>query len=373
MMLLLGLALGSGCEVVHTTECVPGPPGTAGCLDRDSDPNATDTGLTETGGSPLQDTGWPAGDWVAALQWKGLSYDTIQDAISEASDGDTVLVAPGTHRERIDFHGKGIHVRSTHGARATVLDAEGRGSVVTIRAQEPSSAILEGFTITGGQGTDDHGGGVFVENADAVIKHNVFFDNRANVGGGVYLRHGEAMVHNNLILSNFATNGGGGVTCTNCKGGFRYNTLIDNDAVFGPAGEWFFEPQGDLVGNLILVPETVDHAMRYMEDLGYTFAFHHNLLWPEVPWVDEEQPNLVPWPDGEGLVYEQPSFQDADAGDFRLVDGSPGVDAGPEDETDPDGSRADLGAFGGPDGDWSPDLPSHTHARPPWDTGPATE
>lgn len=34
--------------------------------------------------------------------------------------------------------------------------------------------------------------------------------------------------------------------------------------------------------------------------------------------------------------------------DYHLVPGSPGIDAGPPELRDPDGSRADIGAYGGP-------------------------
>ena len=46
---------------------------------------------------------------------------TIQAAINAASNGDTVLVAPGTYRENINFMGKAITVTSSGGDRKSVV------------------------------------------------------------------------------------------------------------------------------------------------------------------------------------------------------------------------------------------------------------
>jgi len=63
-------------------------------------------------------------------------YATIQGAIDAAVNGDTVLVAPGTYVENIDFLVKAITVKSSSGAEATVIDGGNPpdpdfGSVVT--------------------------------------------------------------------------------------------------------------------------------------------------------------------------------------------------------------------------------------------------
>ena len=66
-------------------------------------------------------------------------FPTIQIALNLASDGDTVVVAPGTYFEAIDFGGKAIEVRSTGGAALTTINALGRAtSVVRIVADSIS-------------------------------------------------------------------------------------------------------------------------------------------------------------------------------------------------------------------------------------------
>ncbi len=323
----------------------PLPADTSGDDDTALKVTDTDSGEPHTAG---EDTGWD--DGIAQIAGKGLYFNTIQKAIEQAADGDTVLVAPGLHLERIDFHGKAIVVRSIAGAAETLLDGQGEGSVVSMRAQEPATAVLEGFTIQNGRGTEGHGGGIFVENADPIIRHNIIVNNSARIAGGVYMRHGYATVTNNIIAFNHAEEGGGGVVCTNCKGEIRFNTLYLNTSRDGPVGEWFYEPQGNLKGNIFIVPEGSSWAFRYMEARGYTFENQYNLLWPQVSWASATAG--TPWPEGDGLLYADPGFSGADAGNFQLRAGSPAVDAGPPGIQDPDGSPADLGAFGGPDGAW---------------------
>src|SRR5438105_2915338 len=49
-------------------------------------------------------------------------FSTIQAAIAAAQNGDTVLVAPGTYGENINFQGKLITVRSEAGPDLTIID-----------------------------------------------------------------------------------------------------------------------------------------------------------------------------------------------------------------------------------------------------------
>jgi hypothetical protein len=56
---------------------------------------------------------------------------TIQSAINGATNGDMVLVAPGTYFENINFGGKAINVTSESGPQATIIDGGNANPVVT--------------------------------------------------------------------------------------------------------------------------------------------------------------------------------------------------------------------------------------------------
>ncbi len=51
---------------------------------------------------------------------------------------------------------------------------------------------------------------------------------------------------------------------------------------------------------------------------------------------------------GAGNISAAPLYSDPGAGDFSLLPGSPAIDTGDPDLLDPDGSRSDMGAHGGP-------------------------
>ncbi len=85
-------------------------------------------------------------------------YPTIQAGIDVAVDGDTVLVAPGTYKENIDFKGKAITVKSEQGPYVTIIDANQNGRVVTFNHGEGPGSVLDGFTIQNGLRTDGGAG-----------------------------------------------------------------------------------------------------------------------------------------------------------------------------------------------------------------------
>ncbi len=102
---------------------------------------------------------------------------TIQAAIDASVSGDTVLVAPGTYREAIDFNGKIITVESEQGPAVTVIDATGQPTVVTFKSGETRDAILSGFTITGGRNIYS-GAGISVSFSSPTIRENIITGNR---------------------------------------------------------------------------------------------------------------------------------------------------------------------------------------------------
>lgn len=187
-------------------------------------------------------------------------YVTIQSAINASISGDTIVVAPGTYHECINFSGKNITIRSTSPSdpstvAATIIDGSWAGTVVTFESGETSSASLQGFTVT--HGSASSGGGVNCDGASPLIAGNII---RANVaeweGGGIKLESSSAIVRGNVIAANEASYGGGMIV-GDCSPQISGNLIVNNTATEDGGGIEFYgadDPETDtlnLSGNTI--------------------------------------------------------------------------------------------------------------------------
>lgn len=189
---------------------------------------------------------------------------TIQAAIEEASEGDTILVDEGLYYENINFLGKAItvashflldadtsHISKTiiNGSQATHPDS---ASVVLMISGEDTTSVLTGFTITGGKGTfinkihtifeADYygGGGILVYNSGAKITNNIIEENhisdpgnqvRGTLGCGILaaVNHNHnAIIRNNTIRYNSGTDNGAWGGGLSLHGG-RF--LVENNTI----------------------------------------------------------------------------------------------------------------------------------------------
>lgn len=104
---------------------------------------------------------------------------TIQIAIQIAQPFDTIIVAPGTWFEAINFSGKVIAIQSEDPndpatVAATIINAGGLGTVVTFAGSEGSAhSTLNGFTVTGGvRGIDGNDTAATIENC--IVRDNTW-------------------------------------------------------------------------------------------------------------------------------------------------------------------------------------------------------
>ncbi|MBN1424617.1 VCBS repeat-containing protein [Candidatus Fermentibacteria bacterium] len=338
----------------------------------------------------------------ATTRYVPADFTTIQAAINASTHGDTVLVAPGVYRENINFRGRNL-VLASHfivdgnpdHIMQTIIDGSNpahpdTASCVLIVSGEDSTAVLEGFTLTGGTGTvwrDTHlsqdyreGGGILVELASPVIRHNLIVDNEATDdtglvsagGGGIRCGDANPLITGNVIAGNRGRYGAG-IVMNFCTGSIVGNVICDNEGGedYGGSGIWLYE-----VGPTMVEGNTITGNISALEGGGIrvwatAITGSHNILWGNTSGASGHQISLSGgsadltycdvqggW-EGMGNVDAHPLF---DTMNLYLTYSSPCVDTGdpasipdPEDPSSPGmarypamgGLRRDMGAYGG--------------------------
>ncbi len=151
----------------------------------------------------------------------GADYEIIQDAIAASSDGDSIVVFPGTYPGVVDFTGKSLNIMSlaittgdTAYVRQTVIDGQWETGGVRIEGCEQS--FLGGFSIHRciaqyyESWMEYLGAGIYVLDSRSTIKRCRIYDNYCNAsGGGISVYEAECTLIGNEIFENMAFGGGG--------------------------------------------------------------------------------------------------------------------------------------------------------------------
>lgn len=217
---------------------------------------------------------------------------------------------------------------------------------VLIGSNTDSSAVLDGFTITGGYadgwGTGvSYGGGMYSYDGSPTVTNCIFRDNYASwVGGGMYSWLGSPTVTNCVFRGNSVGTSGGGMynnwsnpTVTNCA--FSGNSSVSLGSTGGGIGN---NSSTLSVTNTIVWGNTQRQAT--------SSQIHGSNSTLTVTYCDVQGGY-----NGTGNLNVNPLFVDATNGDLRIQPESPVVDKGlnsalPEDTSDLDG-----------DGDTSESIP----------------
>lgn len=332
-------------------------------------------------------------------------YTTIQAAINSASNGDTVLVEPGTYFENVNFRGKKIVLTSRFyltgtpsTINATVINGStpahpDTASCVIISSGEDSTTVLQGFTLTGGTGTkweDEHalgykfreGGGLLIQYSSPVIQNNIIRNNQAinnsgavsAGGGGIRMGDSNPKVINNIVMQNQGLYGPG-IVLNYSAGVFKNNIVILNSGAtsYGGGGAFW------ILGNTALGPRIIENntilnnsavsGCGGIQIQSSTVTMRNNIIRGNTPTGNLQIQgggsvsycNIQGTYGGAGNINVDPMFADSN---YILQTGSPCIDAGDSstvynDPADPNNPtlagypsrgtlRNDMGAYGGP-------------------------
>jgi hypothetical protein len=329
-------------------------------------------------------------------------YSTIQAAINASTNGDTVLVAPNTYFENINFRGRNIVLTSRFYITndpadiwATVINGStpsqtDSASCVIFNNNEDSTAVLQGFTITGGGGTkwqDEHGpgryregGGILVAFSSPVIQFNIIHNNQcidltgvtSTGGGGIRAGDSFQRIYNNIIMNNTGRYGAG-IVLNYAGGDIRNNIICVNygsNSYGAGAGIWI---NGSYSRPKIIMNNTIADNSALQGTCGVyasgSSTLRNNIVWGNTSpsHVQLSGSLIVNYCDvqggytGGGNIDALPQFADSN---YYLSTGSPCIDKGDSstiynDPEDPNNTgyalypalgtiRNDIGAYGGP-------------------------
>ena len=138
-------------------------------------------------------------------------FDTIQEGINVALNGELVIVREGTYRETIDFAGKSITVTGFNPDEPNairsypILDANYTGTAVVFGNEESKYCLLEGFVITRGMG--DIAGAISCVGSSPTISNCLIVGNRAmdpnGSGGAAFCTDSNAVFENCTFTGNY--------------------------------------------------------------------------------------------------------------------------------------------------------------------------
>jgi len=209
-------------------------------------------------------------------------FATIQAAIDDANDGDTVEIQPGTYtgwgNRNIWFGGKAITVRATEPndlevVAATVVDCNHSGTGFVFQSGEDANSVLAGLTITNGHA--NHGSGILISAGGRpptdpvtcrIINCVIVNCTSEAHGGAIYCYESAPTITNCTISSASAGDEGGAIYCDGGAPTITDCTISSNSAG-GLGGAIYCEQGSPTIDNCIFANNSaqIGGAIYYLE------------------------------------------------------------------------------------------------------------
>ena len=208
------------------------------------------------------------------------AFNTLQEAIDAASEGDTIFVAKGTYNHTATYELKTKNIKlygSFKGTESSIDERDLTTDTTVLNAQNvcrvfyldgrSSSTVIDGFKITGGRasstisvercgggmynansspmifnvtisgnttiGTNGHGGGMYNDNSSPVLTNVIISGNTASggnsYGGGMYNTNSSPILNNVTISGNMANGSGGGMFNISTSSPVLTNVIISGN------------------------------------------------------------------------------------------------------------------------------------------------
>ena len=244
-----------------------------------------------------------------------LEQVTISDNVTNSLDGGGIFCV-ASRMELTD-----VTFTENIAGRGGALDCWGNFDIAMtdcrIIGNQSTQAVWTNFPTGGGAIFTQFGGGIMTFNRVLIV------DNRAVNGGAIFVSSYSDMAPefhftNTTFARNTATTQAGGLYI---QGGTI--ATFENSIITSNRPNQIFARRIFRLNTLTVSYSNIQGGRNDIVD-------NHNI---DIEWL-------------EGNIDTDPLFVDPDEGDYHLTEDSPCIDAGdPDREPDPDGTRADMGAF----------------------------
>ena len=361
----------------------------------------------------------PQGNNTAPFISWATASNTIQGCVDVSSPGDSIYVGNGVYKEVVTMT-KGLALIGS-GIDSCIIDTRELAEPVEFRSVIfANESLLKGFRIIVSKNKEGDGvivrgainegiiehnlfqnsySGCYVTGSQVVIRHNIFNNNSRGVNISSPLEHYKQQIYNNIFTgfsgAAIGMNVGANGTIRNnvfyldskFDSGFfmsqTYGLEITSNIIISEIGLYgidnsFYQPiknhnnviigkfaeysiltgEGNDVKNNVVINGTKGIAVQP----GHFPTIKYNNVWNNTK-------NYINFTPDSTNISKDPMFVNEDSLDFRLQMFSPLIDAGDPEILDKDGSRSDIGLFGGPYGesykylDYAPKPPKNLTAE----------
>jgi len=255
-------------------------------------------------------------------------YNTIQQAVDSAVDGNVIIVADGLYsgpgNRDIDFGGRAITLMSENGPANCIIDCNGRPNEphrgFYFHSAEDGNSIVSGFTVTNGQASE--GGAIYCSSSSPVIAGCRLKLNSADYGAGLYVENCNSpgpLMKNCIVSQNSSAYFGGAVCSSNSRLRIDNCTFSLNSAGNeGGAIAAYYNSSMDLSDSILWDDSAAAGAEIAVLDFSNPSSIR--LLYCDVKGGAEDanvcENCLLLW--GPGSISAEPNFASENMGDYHL-------------------------------------------------------
>jgi len=287
-----------------------------------------------------------------------------------------------TVKKGFDEYGAGMYIRQSNPLLDGICISDSKANINGGGLLlDNSDAVIKNSTITNNQTTSGYGGGLYVEASDPQINNVTIAENNADDnGGGIMLKNSSPTmlmveINNNTsqesgggmfcadnsnvvmdsvwVVGNYAKTDGGGLSLYDSEPELKHTVLVNNETDQS-GGAIYAASSSPYAENITISKNSAAAGGGAIKSVSSTFNIKNSILWgdslPEISGtVNATYCDIQGGYNGTGTgnITSNPQFH-ATSGDsaYYLTATSPCLDAGdPASSLDPDGSQRDMGAF----------------------------